>query len=61
MASNAFNGTRGLRFADPRVRDFVRQLVVEGSRAYLPAARAQQTLREILIDFVEESQSSGID
>jgi alpha-beta hydrolase superfamily lysophospholipase len=43
-----------------RVRDFVQQLVVEGAGHTFRPRAAQQTLREILIDFVE-SQSCAID
>jgi alpha-beta hydrolase superfamily lysophospholipase len=43
-----------------RVRDFVQQLVVEGAGHTFRPRAAQQTLREILIDFVE-SQSCDID
>jgi len=43
-----------------RVRDFVQQLVVEGAGHTFRPRAAQQTLREILIDFVE-SQSGGTD
>jgi alpha-beta hydrolase superfamily lysophospholipase len=43
-----------------RVRDFVQQLVVEGAGHTFRPRAAQQTLREILIDFVE-SQSCASD
>jgi pimeloyl-ACP methyl ester carboxylesterase len=42
-----------------RVRDFVQQLVVEGAGHTFRPRAAQQTLREILIDFVE-SQSCDV-
>ena len=43
-----------------KVRDFVQHLVVDGAGHTFRPRAAQQTLREILIDFVE-SQNCGID